>query len=174
GDEVQGPAFVRCHGDQHRRPGPHSALAAATAAHHELFFAVDPEQALVIDLIPFPPQQDVQAPIAEPSPLVGNGFHPIAQHDVIGPKRLVAHRHPATSQYSARPPLAHPIGSLEMGDSIPLGGGRYHFFPRRSFSAALSSMLSASSFLSRAFSSSRAFRRRASLTSMPPYLAFHL
>lgn len=54
-----------------------------------------------------------------------------------------------TAQYSARPPLAHPIRSLEMGDSIPLGGGRYHFFPRRSLSAALSSMLSASNFLSR-------------------------
>jgi hypothetical protein len=116
----------------------------------------------------------VLSPVPEPSPLVGNGLHPIAHHDVIGPKRLVAHRHRATSQYSARPPLAHPIGSLEMGDSIPLGGGRYHFFPRRSFSAALSSMLSASSFLNRAFSSSSAFRRRASLMSMPPYLAFHL
>jgi hypothetical protein len=90
------------------------------------FLAVNPEQALVIDLIPFPPQQDVQASIAEPSPLMGNGLHPLAQHNVIGPKRLVAHRHPATPQHSARPPLAHPIGSLEMGDSIPLGGGRYH------------------------------------------------
>jgi hypothetical protein len=93
-------------------------------SHHKLLLIVDPEQALVIDLIPFPPQQDVQPPIAEPSPLVGNGVYPIAQHDVIGPKRLVAHRHPTTSQYLVRPPLAHPIGSLEMGDSIPHGGGQ--------------------------------------------------
>src|SRR5258708_7920629 len=43
-----------------------------------------------------------------------------------------------------------------------------------SLSAALSSIASASSFLSRRFSSSSAFSRRASETSSPPYLAFHL
>src|SRR5277367_3164141 len=48
------------------------------------------------------------------------------------------------------------------------------FFPRRSFSAELSSIASASSFLRRRFSSSSDFRRRASDTSSPPYLAFHL
>jgi hypothetical protein len=40
--------------------------------------------------------------------------------------------------------------------------------------AELSNMASASSFLSLPFSSSSAFSRFASLTSMPPYLAFHL
>jgi hypothetical protein len=43
-----------------------------------------------------------------------------------------------------------------------------------SFSIALSSIASASSFLSFAFSVSSALRRRASETSSPPYLAFHL
>jgi molybdenum cofactor cytidylyltransferase len=62
----------------------------------------------------------------------------------------------------------------EMGDTIPLGGGRYHFLPRRSFSAELSSIASASSRLSLAFSSSSALSFLASLTSIPPYLAFHL
>jgi hypothetical protein len=47
------------------------------------------------------------------------------------------------------------------------------FFPSRSFSAALSSIDSASSFFRGRFSSSNDFRRRASDTS-PPYLAFHL
>jgi len=48
------------------------------------------------------------------------------------------------------------------------------FFPSRSFSAALSSIASASSFFSRRFSSSSDFNRRASETSIPPYFTFHL
>lgn len=43
-----------------------------------------------------------------------------------------------------------------------------------SVKTALSSMASASSFFSRAFSSSSTFNRLAPDTSMPPYLAFHL
>ena len=37
------------------------------------------------------------------------------------------------------------MGIHEMRDSLPLGRGRHHFFPRRSFKAALSSMASAKS-----------------------------
>src|SRR5205085_4460987 len=48
------------------------------------------------------------------------------------------------------------------------------FFPSRSLSAALSSIDSASSLFKRRFSSSSALRRRASETSRPPYLDFHL
>src|SRR5215472_10395985 len=59
-----------------------------------------------------------------------------------------------------------------MGDSFPLPCGRHHFFPRRSFNAALSSMASARSRFSRVFSSSSVLSRLASETSMPPYLAF--
>src|SRR5690606_16405818 len=136
--------------------------------------AVDAEEPLVVDLIAFPAEQHMQPSIAEPAAFMSDSLHPLAQRHIIGANRLVAHRHPATPQNSARPPLAHPILSLEMSDSLPLRGGRYHFFPRRSFKAALSSMLSASSFLRRVFSSSRAFSRLASLTSIPPYLAFHL
>jgi hypothetical protein len=44
-----------------------------------------------------------------------------------------------------------------MRDSFPLGRGRHHFFPNRSFSVALSSMASASSRFSRVFSSSNVF-----------------
>jgi hypothetical protein len=45
------------------------------------------------------------------------------------------------------------------------------FFAATSFSIALSSIASANSLFSRAFSSSSAFSRRASETSSPPYLA---
>jgi len=61
-----------------------------------------------------------------------------------------------------------------MSDSFPLRGGRYHFFDSRSFSAALSSIASASSFFSFVFSSESCFSRLASETSRPPYLAFQL
>ncbi len=47
-------------------------------------------------------------------------------------------------------------------------------FVVRSFSMALSSIASASSFFSLPFSASSAFSRRASDTSKPPYFAFHL
>ncbi len=46
--------------------------------------------------------------------------------------------------------------------------GRQKFFPKASRRVATSSIASARSFLSLRFSSSRAFRRRASETSMPP------
>ncbi len=49
---------------------------------------------------------------------------------------------------------------------------RAQFFARRSFSAAISSIDSASSFFSRRFSSSRLFRRCASDGPSPPYRAF--
>jgi hypothetical protein len=35
--------------------------------------------------------------------------------------------------------VAHPMGLPDMGDSFPLGRGRHHFFPNKSFNAALSS-----------------------------------
>src|SRR6266851_2084982 len=61
-----------------------------------------------------------------------------------------------------------------MGDSLPLHGGPYHFFPRSSRSAAASSIDSARSFFSFAFSSSIAFSRLVSETSIPPYRDFQL
>jgi hypothetical protein len=53
---------------------------------------------------------------------------------------------------STRPPFAHPMGIHEMRDSLPFGRGRHHFFARRSFKAALSSMPSAKSRFNRVFS----------------------
>ena len=67
-----------------------------------------------------------------------------------------------------------PASPAQMDDSFPLPRGRHHFFPKRSFSAALSSMESASSRFNRVFSSSSALSRLASETSKPPNLAFHL
>lgn len=86
----------------------------------------------------------------------------------------VAHGRAIHSQHKTRPPLAHAVVGTDMGNGTPHSRGRHHFFAATSFRMALSSMASASSFFSRAFSSSSAFSRRASETSSPPYLAFHV
>jgi len=64
--------------------------------------------------------------------------------------------------------------AFKVSDGLSLYSGRHHFFERRSFKAALSSIASANSFFSLLFSASSAFGRLASATSMPPYLLFHL
>ena len=61
-----------------------------------------------------------------------------------------------------------------MGDRITLRAGRHHFFDEMSFKTAMSSIASAKSFFSLAFSSSSVRSRLASVTSRPPNLAFHL
>src|SRR3546814_3869317 len=83
----------------------------------------------------------------------------------------VAHRRPVHAEDRTRPTLADAEQLPSMLDSLPLSGGPHQFFAATSFSTALSSMASASSRLSRAFSSSSTFSLRACDTSMPPYLA---
>ena len=57
-------------------------------------------------------------------------------------------------------------------DSFALHGGRHHFFWSSSRLAAMSSICSASSFFSLAFSSYSAISRLASDTVIPEYFAF--
>src|SRR6202008_3737166 len=102
------------------------------------------------------------------------GPQPTPQVCIIRSAGLIPHRHSHAADRPARPPLAHVDRSTQVSDSLSLGSGRHHFFPSRSFSAALSSMASAKSFFSLAFSISSPFRRLASETSSPPYLAFQL
>jgi hypothetical protein len=59
-----------------------------------------------------------------------------------------------------------------MGNRIPRCAGRHHFFAEMTFNTAMSSIASASSRLSLAFSFSSDRSRLASETSSPPYLAF--
>jgi hypothetical protein len=61
-----------------------------------------------------------------------------------------------------------------LGNSLTLSNGIQHFFESKSFRGVLPSMASASSRLSLPFSSSRAFKRLASETSIPPNFAFQL
>ena len=121
-----------------------------------------------------PSQQDVQPPVAEAPALMGQRSQPLPQCRIVRPAGPIAHRHPHAADRPARPPLAHVERRTQMSDSLSLGSGRHHFFASRSFSAALSSMASANSFFSLAFSLSSPFSRLASETSSPPYLPFQL
>src|ERR1043166_6592818 len=116
----------------------------------------------------------MQAPIAEATALRGAPPHALAKAGIIRPGRLVSHGHAAAADGFTRPPFAHPECFSQMGDSFPLGRGRRHFFRKRSFTAPLPNMASASSRFSRVFSSSSVFSRLASETSVPPNFAFHL
>src|SRR5258707_3412136 len=95
-------------------------------------------------------------------------------------QRLVRSSRPITQTRaveSHQPASANPAHSVLLDHSRrrnPPCRRPQTFFPSRSFSAALSSIASASSFLSRRFSSSSDFSRRVSETSHPPYFAFHL
>ena len=116
----------------------------------------------------------MQQPLAEPASNLGQFLQPLSQHRVrpAEPPRSAwssgNSQSPGTSAArSSRgpPPDARPLAAAQRASP---------FFPSRSFKAKLSSIESASSFFSLPFSSSSAFSRFASLTSMPPYLALHL
>ena len=102
------------------------------------------------------------------------GARLLTQTGIIVPRGTVTHALAIGIDDTTRPPFAHPVAGLEMSHSFPLGGGRQNFFDRRSFNAAWSSIASARSRLSFAFSLSSSFSRRASETSIPPKRAFQL
>jgi hypothetical protein len=118
---------------------------------------IEPEQLLVVDDVAFPLEQNMQAPITEAAAFTGDRRHALAKAGIVRPGRLVSDGHAAAADGFTRPPFAHPVGIHEMRDSFPLGRGRHHFFPKRSFNAALSSMASASNHFSRVFLSSSGF-----------------
>src|SRR6185436_4992869 len=107
--------------------------------------------------------------VAEPPANGGQLAQARSHQRIVRPAAAEADRCAIGSERRTRPPLADLIRDPKVSDGLSPGGGRHHFFEAISFSIA-----SASSFLSLAFSSSRAFRRLASDTSRPPYLAFHL
>jgi hypothetical protein len=73
---------------------------------------------------------------------------------------------------TTRPPLADPKRETKVSDGLSPGGGRHHFFVAISFSIALSSIASANSLFSLAFSSSSDFKRLASDTAEEMVPAF--
>ena len=102
------------------------------------------------------------------------GAHALAKVAIIAARGFVMDCHAAAAHAFTRPPFAHPMLVHQMRDSFLFGCGRHHFFPNRSFEAALSSMASAKSRFSFVFSFSSVFNRLASDAPIPPNLAFHL
>jgi hypothetical protein len=132
GDKIQRPAVVRPLRDQHRCPCAQGPLTTAAAADHKALLAIEPEQAFVVHHEALPSQQDVQAPVAEAPPHMGQTSQPCPQFCVVGPVAPISHRHPYAADRSARPPLAHVERRTKVSDSLSLGSGRHHFFASRS------------------------------------------
>jgi hypothetical protein len=61
-------------------------VVPATPAHCQPLLAVKPLHPLLVDRMAFAPQQHMQATVAEPPPLLGQGFQPLTQT----PRRPVA------------------------------------------------------------------------------------
>src|SRR5208283_2939371 len=108
----------------------------------------------VVHHLTFPFQQPAQAPIAEASALRGQLAQPLPQQPVVRTPRPIVHARAIEADQPARAHLAQPA-LLDQSRNRRLPRRRLQtFFPRRSFSAELSSIASASSFFSRRFSSS--------------------
>ena len=120
-------------------------LTTAAAADQKALLAIEPEQAIVVHREALPSQQDVQAPVTEAPPHMGQTSQPCPQFCVVGPAAPISHRHPYAADRSARLPLAHVQRRTSLSDSLSLGSGRHHFFASRASSAALSSRASAKS-----------------------------
>ena len=101
----------------------------------------------------------MNASISEAATFMRQRLHPLAKVMVVAAARFITDRHPANVEGFTRPPFTHLMVAHQMSDSVPLGCGRHHFLPKRSFKAALSSMASARSRFSFVFSSSSVFNR---------------
>ena len=81
-------------------------------------------------------------------------------------------RAPAEPDHPAGPPLAHPVGFLDMLDPLLHLGWLQNFFENTSCNICLSIVKSATSRFSCRFSSSSCLRRRSSETPSPSYFFF--
>ncbi len=113
GDEVQAPALVGTQRRLHRPPCTHGPLAPAAPAHRQPLLAINPLDPLLVHQPALAPQQHVQAPIAEPPPLLRQRPQPLAQLAIVRPRGLIANACPVGPDHPARPPLAHLEGRLQ-------------------------------------------------------------
>src|SRR6185369_7719304 len=173
-DKVQAPAGIGpgCHED--RCPRADRPAPCPTLANSQTLFPIQPVDPVDARWLTLAPQQDMQPAIAEPAPLIGKLAQTAAQLRLRRTPRLVADHLAIGIDDRAGPTLRQSHYGLQMRDGFALSGGPYHFFDKSSRRAAASNIWSASSFFSRAFSSSRCRSRRASETSSPPYFAFQL
>jgi hypothetical protein len=101
--------------------------------------------------------QHKQAAIAEATANRCKLAQPLPHSLITRSSGTIANRASIRAKCPTRPPFAHIETAAQMSDGLSPCGGRHHFFAATSFSMALSSIASASSFFSFAFSSSSAF-----------------
>jgi hypothetical protein len=80
-------------------------------------------------------QEDVQAAVAESALFSRQLGQTMSENLVSRSARPVTNSLAIGHDQMARPALAYLVRLDEMSDSLALGGGRYHFFNGRSFSA---------------------------------------
>jgi hypothetical protein len=51
----------------------------------QLLFPMEPEELLVVDHVPFPLEQDMQAPIAKAAAFMGDRLHALAKAGIVRP-----------------------------------------------------------------------------------------
>ena len=133
------------HRDQHRCSCAYRSLPATALAHGQLLLPIEPEELLVVHKVSLAPEQHMKASIAKAAAFMRQRLHALAKALIVAAAGFVADCHAAKADGFTRPPFAHPMLVHQMRNSSPLCCGRHHFFPKRSFKAALSSMVSARS-----------------------------
>src|SRR5947209_7836263 len=173
GNKVHGPFLVWPHQQSVHRYAARQSLSLEPPYHQALSF-VEPVDALHIHLPPLPHQQRPQPAVAIPGVLPRHGQQRLTELRVSIRPRLIPVRRAVHFQELASVALAERmLGHYQR--HVPPGAHKLQpFFRMTVVSASLSRLRSATKPLSRRFSSSSAFRRLASLTSMPPNFDFQL
>src|SRR3546814_256710 len=140
----------------------------------QALLAVEPEHLLVVRLQALACQQDAQPPVTEPAPLAGQ-LAQAGPQDIVASHTLgVLQGRPVQPGQAAGPTPTQAVARHHMAHGPAFHVGHQKFFVARSFSAALSSRLSARRRFSFAFSASSVRSRCASDTVMPPNRALYL
>src|SRR5579859_2429310 len=176
--EVHRPHLVRSCGQRQRHTRFGAESLAFLTPHGQPFLLVDPVHAFVVHLplrlfvLFLPTQHPMQPPITEAWSLCRDLSQPRSQRLIVPHPRPITATPPVHPQQPAGAPLAQM--SFRANDPHGLSSSlrAHHFFDSTTFRASMSSACCATIFFNRLFSSSNSRNRLASLTSMPPNLAF--
>src|SRR5579863_2583230 len=166
--------LVRPRRCRQRHSQPYELLATLPPSESQPLFFVDPLDFLVVHFPAFALEHHVNPRAAEASALLGDHPHPSLQFIIVLADGSVLKARPSKAHQQAGTALTEPKAADGVRRGSSLRFGLYQFFELMSLSARTSSVRSATICLSLWFSASSSFRRRASLTVIPPNLAFHL
>ena len=173
GHEVHTPAFVRSRQRLAHDSSNLTTLPLLSPAYGQAFFSVDPLHPFAVHQPSLATQQRVDHPVAPPRVFSGELVNANPQRFLGRTYALVPDRRPRKTCEANRSTLGDILRDLNLLDDTPPLTCRHNLFPSRSFNTCRFKAWSATIRFNRRFSSSRPFRRLASLTSSPPYLRFH-